>query len=42
MPSLFDVALQIFDVNSAILGHVGIGEAWPGIVVFCFDGCDPG
>ena len=41
LPCLFGVALQIFGGNRAILGHVGVGEAWSGIVVSCFYGCDP-
>ena len=40
--SFFYVALQSFDGNRAILVHVGVGEAWTGSAVSCFDGCKPG
>ena len=35
---LLGVALDSFDVDRAILGRVGRGEAWSGRVVACFDG----
>ena len=39
---LFYVTLEGFYGDRAILGCVGGGEAWPGGVVTCLDGCQPG
>ena len=39
---LFYVTLEGFYGDRAVLGRVGGGEAWPGSVVACLDGCHPG
>ena len=39
---LFYVTLKDFYGDRAVLGHVGGGEAWPGGIVACLDGCHPG
>ena len=37
----FYVTLEGFYGDRAVLGRVGGGEAWPGSVVACLDGCQP-
>ena len=39
---LFYVTLEGFYGDRVVLGHVGGGEAWPGGIVACLDGCQPG
>ena len=42
MSRLFDVDLESFDGDRAVLGRVVGDEAWPGGVVTFFDGRQPG
>ena len=42
LPRIFDVTLKGFDGDRAVLGRIGGGEAWPGKVVTCSDGRQPG
>ena len=39
---LFYATLEGFYGDRAVLGRVGVGEACPGSVVACLDGCQPG
>ena len=39
---LLEVSLESFDGDRAVFRCVGVGEAWPGRVVACFDGGYPG
>ena len=39
---LFYVTLEVFYRDRVVLGRVDGGEAWPGGIVACLDGCQPG
>ncbi len=42
MACLLELALSGGIRGVVVLHYIGEGEAWKGVVVACFDGCEPG